>query len=107
VFYFNRVILAGKLRDGPEVRYTSGGKPVIFFTLSLPSEKMEEGVFPFEDVSIRVMFSGEGSELWAKDKAEGGNVLVEGGLIQRRWQTQQGRIKKEIGVIAHKVRDLR
>jgi single-stranded DNA-binding protein len=107
VFYLNRVILAGRLKEGPEVRYTPRGKPVIFFTLSLPSERPEEESLPFENVSIRVMLVGERSESWAKQQGKaGGNVLVEGGLVQRRWETAEGQMKREIGVIAHGVKDL-
>jgi single-stranded DNA-binding protein len=107
VFYLNRVILAGRLKEGPEVRYTPRGKPVIFFTLSLPSERPEEESLPFENVSIRVMLVGERSESWAKQQGKaGGNVLVEGGLVQRRWETAEGQMKREIGIIAHGVKDL-
>ncbi|MBW2039616.1 MAG: single-stranded DNA-binding protein [Deltaproteobacteria bacterium] len=108
MFYLNRVILAGRLKDSPEIRYSPKGKPVIFFTLSLPSERLEDESLPFEDVSIRVMLIGERSELWAKQKVKvGENILVEGGLVQRRWETEEGRMRREIGVVAHSVRDFR
>jgi single-stranded DNA-binding protein len=108
VFYLNRVILAGRVKEAPEIRYTPRGEPVIFFTLSLPSERLGDESLPFENVSIRVMLVGEGSELWARQKGKaGGNILVEGGLVQRRWETAEGKMDKEIGVIAHGVKDLR
>jgi single-stranded DNA-binding protein len=53
------------------------------------------------------MLVGEESELWAKQKGKaGGNVLVEGGLVQRRWETTEGDVKREIEVIAHDVIDV-
>lgn len=108
MFYLNRVVLAGRLEEGPQVRYTPQGKPVIFFTLSLPSERPEDQSLTFENVSIRVVFVGERSETWAKQKGkEGGNILVEGGLVQRRWKTAEGTVKREIVIIAHGVTDLR
>jgi single-strand DNA-binding protein len=108
VVYLNRVILAGRLERDPEIRYTPRGKPVIFLSLSLPSERPEDASFPCEDVSIRVMLVGKESELWAQQEGKaGGNILVEGGLIQRRWETAEGTVKREIGVIAHGVKDLR
>lgn len=108
MFYLNRVILAGRLKEDPEVRYTPRGKPVIFFTLSLPSERLGDESLPFENVSVRVMLVDERSEWWAQRKAKaGGNVLVEGGLVQRRWETAEGTVSREIGVIAHGVKDLR
>ena len=108
MFFLNRVILAGRLKEGPEIRYTPQGKPVIFFTLSLPPERPEDESLPFENVSIRVMLVGERSESWAKQKGKkGGNVLVEGGLVQRRWETAEGQMRREIGIIAHGVKDLR
>jgi single-strand DNA-binding protein len=108
VFFLNRVILAGRLKEELEIRYTPQGKPIIFFTLSLPSERLEDESLPFENVSIRVMFIGERSESWARQKREtGSNVLVEGGLVQRRWETAEGKMKREIGIIAHQVTDLR
>lgn len=107
MFYLNRVILAGRLKDAPEIRYTPKGKPVTFFTLSLASERLEDESSAFEDISIRVMLLGERSELWAKRKVKAGeNVLVEGGLVQRRWETAEGRMRREIEVVAHKVRDI-
>jgi single-strand DNA-binding protein len=108
VVYRNRVILAGRLERDAEIRYTPRGKPVIFLTLSLPSERLVEASFPCEDVSIRVMLVGEESAVWAQREGKaGGNVLVEGGLIQRRWETAEGNVKREIGVIADGVKDLR
>jgi single-strand DNA-binding protein len=108
VFYLNRVILAGRLEHDPEIRYTPRGKPVIFLTLSLPSERLADASLPVEDVSIRVMLVGEESELWAQQEGKaGGNVLVEGGLVQRRWETVEGDVRREIGIIAHGVKDLR
>lgn len=108
MFFLNRVILAGRLKDDPEIRYTPGGKAVTFFTLSLPSERLEDESLSFENVSIRVMLVGERSERWAKQKREeGSNVLVEGGLVQRRWETAEGKMRRDIGIIAHQVTDLR
>jgi single-stranded DNA-binding protein len=108
VVYRNRVILAGRVEHDPEIRYTPRGKPVIFLTLSLPSERLEDESFPCEDVSIRVMLVGEESASWAQREGKaGGNVLVEGGLVQRRWETIEGSVRREIGVIAHGVKDLR
>jgi single-strand DNA-binding protein len=108
VVYLNRVILAGKLEGDPEIRYTPRGKPVIFLSLSLPSEQSEEASLPCEDVSIRVMLVGEESELWAQQGGKaGGNVLVEGGLVQRRWETPEGTVKKELGLIARGIKDVR
>jgi single-stranded DNA-binding protein len=108
MFYLNHVILAGRLKDGPEIRYTPKGKPVIIFTLNLPSERLEEEHLPFafETVSIKVMLVGERSEQWAKKEVKGvRNVLVEGGLVQRRWETEEGKMMKEIGILAYKVRE--
>jgi single-strand DNA-binding protein len=108
VFFLNRVILAGRLKEGPDIRYTPQGKPVIFFTLSLPPERPEDESFPFENVSIRVMLVGERSESWAKRQGKvGSNVLVEGYLVQRRWETTEGQMKREIGILAHGVKDLK
>ena len=108
MFFLNRVILAGRLKEGPDIRYTPQGKPVIFFTLSLPSERPEDESFPFENVSIRVMLVGERSESWAKRQGKvGSNVLVEGALVQRRWETTEGQMRREIGILAHGIKDLK
>jgi single-stranded DNA-binding protein len=54
------------------------------------------------------MLVGERSESWAKRQGKaGGNVLVEGALVQRRWETADGQMKREIGVIAQGVKDLK
>ena len=103
----NRVILTGRLKDAPEIRYTPQGHPVTFFTLMLPSTPIREKGFTFEDVAIQVMLVGEDSEPWVKSKGRPGeSVLVEGGLVQRRWETSGGRTRREIGIIAHSVKDL-
>ena len=35
MIYLNRVFLAGKIKEGPEIRYTPQGKGVMFLTLQL------------------------------------------------------------------------
>lgn len=108
MFYLNRVILAGRLQDAPEIRYTPQGKPVIFFTLTLPSERLGDDAVHFENIAIRVMLVDEKSERWAQEKGKAGeNILIEGGLVQRRWETAEGKMSREIEIVAHDIKALR
>jgi single-strand DNA-binding protein len=108
VVYLNRVTLAGRMEHDPEIRYTPRGKPVIFLTLSLPSARLADTSLAAEDVFIRVMLVGEESAAWAQQEGKaGGNVQVEGGLVQRRWETAEGSVKREIGVVAHEVKNVK
>ena len=104
MLYLNRVILAGTLQDDPEIRYTRKGKPVIFFTLKVPSRKLEYPTRSIRDVSIRVMFINGNVDNWEKKRVKAGeNVLVDGGLIERSWEAEGGQMRREIEVIADNV----
>jgi len=101
LFYLNRVILAGKIASGPEVRYTQRGRTVVFFTLKMPSPPGLREIGGRE-LEVEVMALGEAGERWAKGVKEGSNVFVEGGLFERKWEDEVGG-HKEIGVIAQRI----
>lgn len=107
MLFLNRVILAGRLKDNPEVRYTPQGKPVVVFTLSLPSEEPAGLTLPCEDVSVRVILVNSSSTHWSKRNVRAGrNLLIEGSLLQRCWETAGGVTEREIEIVAHTVKEI-
>ena len=103
MIYLNRVFLAGRIKEGPEVRYTPAGKGVVFFTLQFPSDSLPGVEIPKEDVTVRVVALAEEGK-W-EGIGKGVNLLVEGGIIQRRWENDEG-VKRRLEVIAHRVTPL-
>ena len=103
MIYLNRVFLAGKIKEGPEIRYTPQGKGVMFLTLQFPSETLDGVEIPHEEVTVRVVALAEEGE-W-EGIGEGANLLVEGGIIQRRWEDEEG-VRRRLEVIAHKITPL-
>jgi len=101
---YNRVIFLGHIGRSPELRRTPRGTAVCTFSLLVPGESQGEG--KGEDVSIDVAVFSALAERCHETLSTGTQVLVEGSLVQRRWQGPGGISQSKYEVIAQVVRGI-
>ncbi len=103
---YNRVILMGNLTRDPELRYTGGGTAVCSLSLAV-NRRVKKGDRWEEEASFfDIVVFGKIAENSAEYLAKGRPVLVEGELVQRRWDDQEGRKRSKVEVVANTVQFL-
>ena len=100
---FNRIILVGNLTRSPELRYTSTGTPILNFGLAC-NRKFKQG----DELKDEVLFVdcvefGQTAESHAQAIDKGYQVLVEGRLQQRRWESEDGQKHSKHEVVVEKL----
>lgn len=101
-----RIIMVGNLTRDPELRYTAGGTAVASLSVAV-NRRTKKGEEWTEEVSFfDVTTFGRRAETCAEYLAKGRPVLVEGDLVQRRWETQDGQKRSKIEVQAFSVQFL-
>ncbi len=103
----NRVILAGNLTRDPETRFLPSGMAVTSFSIAVNSRYKSKSTNEVkEDVSyFDISVFGKTGENCAEYLSKGRNVMVEGRLRQRSWETDGVR-KNKIEVVADNVQFL-
>lgn len=90
----NRVLLAGRLTRGPELRYTPNGKAVCRFSLAVNRRhKDQSGSWVDDTTYITIVAWQETAEAAGKRLKKGSPVLVEGRLESRAWENEAGQKK--------------
>ena len=98
----NKVILVGRLAQDPEVRYTQGGKAVASFNLAVNrfgggSAQKESADF------IRIVAWEKLAEICGNNLTKGSQILVEGRLQIRSYETQDGQKRRVSEVVAQSI----
>jgi len=88
----NQVILTGRVATPPRRQYQPDGTPVIQFPLELNELGTEKGLVPI--VAFGTL------ALSHRELEPGQLLLVKGKLRSRRWQTPQGRERRQIEIVA-------
>ncbi len=101
---FNKVILLGNLTRDPELRHTPAGMAVCSFDLAVnrsfttkAGERREEACF------ITVVVWDKQAQTCAEFLSKGRQVLIEGRLQQRSWETPDGQKRTKYEVVAERV----
>ena len=101
---FNKVILLGNLTRDPELRHTPAGMAVCSFDLAVnrsfttkAGERREEACF------ITVVVWDKQAQTCAEYLSKGRQVLIEGRLQQRSWDTPDGQKRTKHEVVAERV----
>ncbi|MEM7827725.1 MAG: single-stranded DNA-binding protein [Candidatus Aenigmatarchaeota archaeon] len=102
---YNRIILIGNLTKDPELRYTPQGTPVGNFRLAVNSKRKQGDEWIDDPLFIDVVLIGSVAETCNQYLVKGNQVLVEGRLQERRWESE-GQKRSKIEVIAQSVRFL-
>ena len=103
---YNRVILVGNLTRDPEKRYTANGVPVTNFSLAVNRRYRQGESEREETLFIDIVTWQRLAETCAEYLGKGRPVLVEGRLVQRKWETEDGQRRSKIEVNADLVQFL-
>ena len=104
---FNKVILMGNLTRDPELRYTPSGAPVCNFDLAMDRSYTTPGGESRKDTTyITVVVWGKQAEQCGEHLCKGRQVLVDGHLQQRTWETPEGQKRSKHEVVAARVQFL-
>jgi single-strand DNA-binding protein len=97
---YNKVILLGNLTRDPDLRYTPTGMPVCEFPLAVHHRYRLNDEIREEVCFIDIVAFGKVGERTKNFLQKGAQVLVDGRLSQRRWETAEGKPRSKYEVIA-------
>lgn len=103
---YNKVILLGNLTRDPDLRYTPTGMPVCEFPLAVHHRYRLNDELKEEVCFIDVVAFGKVAERSKSFLQKGAQVLVDGRLSQKRWETAEGKTRSKYEVIATTVQFL-
>jgi single-strand DNA-binding protein len=103
---YNKIILLGNLTRDPELRYTPAGLPVCEFPLAVHHRYRLNGEVKEEVCFIDIVAFGKVGERSKNFLQRGAQVLVDGRLSQRRWDTPEGKPRSKYEVVANTVQFL-
>lgn len=83
---FNKITIVGYLGRDPETRYTPNGDAVCSFSIATTEKRKDEEFTTWFNVSVW----GKSAEACQKYLTKGSQVYVEGRLMQRTYQKQDG-----------------
>ena len=94
----NKVILVGRLAQDPEVRYTQSGKAVASFNLAVNRYGQKDSADFIPIVAWEKL-----AEVIGNNLKKGGQVLVEGRMQVRSYETQDGQKRRITEVIVQNI----
>ncbi|MCK4910006.1 MAG: single-stranded DNA-binding protein [Thermodesulfovibrionales bacterium] len=102
---FNKVIMVGNLTADPELRYTAQGTPVANLRIAINSKYRSGEEFKEETLFIDVTVWGKQGESCSQYLSKGRQVLVEGRLQERSWESD-GQKRSKMEIVANNVKFL-
>jgi len=102
---FNKVIMVGNLTQDPELRYTASGTAVANLRIAVGSKYRSGDEYKEETLFIDVVVWGKQGESCSQYLSKGRQVLVEGRLQERQWESD-GQKRRKTEIVANTVRFL-
>ena len=102
---FNKVIMVGNLTQDPELRYTASGTAVANLRIAVSSKYRSGDEYKEETLFIDVVVWGKQGESCSQYLSKGRQVLVEGRLQERSWESD-GQKRRKTEIVANTVRFL-
>ena len=99
----NKVILAGRLTNDPELKQTATGVSVLSFTLAVNrryASKNEQGESQTQADFITVVAWRNTADFIARYFRKGSAICITGSIQTRSWQDQQGQRRYATEVVA-------
>jgi single-strand DNA-binding protein len=103
----NRVIIVGRLTRDPEVRYTSGGMPIVNLGLASDTRQKDgaSGQWVEKPNFFDVVGFGERFEKLAQHLEKGRRIGIDGSLRWSSWETD-GQKRSKVEIIADSIQFL-
>lgn len=89
----NHVAISGRLVHDPSLKYSQNGKALVRFTIANNRDKDNPSF-------IEVKAFGTLAENISKYFVKGRMILIEGRLVQDKWQTKEGANRSKVTVYA-------
>ncbi|MFN3598922.1 MAG: single-stranded DNA-binding protein [Aquificaceae bacterium] len=100
----NRVIIIGKLVKDPVIKYLPSGTQVAEFSIVYSRRYMVGDTWKEESHFFDVKALGRLAESISTRLSKGYTVVIEGKLIQERWQDKEGNARSRVRILADGVR---
>jgi len=102
---YNKVIIAGRIVQEIELRYTPGGKAVCDISIAINRKTKHEGQEPTEDVTFcPVTLWGRTAEIVHQYAGKGQPLFVEGRIVQESWQDKTtGDKRSKLKIVADNI----
>lgn len=102
---FNKVIMVGNLTQDPELRYLASGTAVANMRIAVGSKYKSGDEYKEETLFIDIVVWGKQGESCSQYLSKGRQVLVEGRLQERSWESD-GQKRSKVEIVANTVRFL-
>lgn len=104
----NKVILVGNLGADPEVRYLPSGDAVANIRLATTDRYKDKASGEFKEMTEwhRVAFFGRLAEIVSEYLKKGSSVYIEGRILTRKWQGQDGQDRYSTEIVADQMQML-
>ena len=103
---FNKVILLGRLTRQPELRHTASGAAVCNLGLAVNRRYKQDNDWKDEVCYVDIVVWGKQGENCAQYLAKSSQILVDGSLHYRTWETDGGDKRHKLEVRAMNVQFL-
>lgn len=103
--FYNKVILIGVLVRSPDTRYTPSGSQVTKLALQITPDRKSEEVR--EPQIVDVITFEKGSPRQGRSLSKGCQILVEGKIQTRSWETLEGQKRSRLEIIAERIYPLK
>lgn len=97
---YNHVVLVGRLTRDPEIRYVQNGNAVTSFSLAVNRRTKQGDEAMFVDIVAWDSANRKLAEICNTYLRKGMNVLVEGRLSIRSYETKEGEKRKATEIVA-------
>jgi len=97
----NKVLLVGRLTKDPTITYLPSGTPVVEFTVAY-NHRYRDQSGEWKEEAHFFAVKGYGKDSWGTRFSKGDLVLVEGRLVQERWE-KEGKTFSKVRVVAESV----
>lgn len=101
----NKIILIGNLTEDPEMRFTTDGSAVTKYRIAVNRPKKSDGTDSGTDFVPIVCF-GRLAEISGEYLKKGKQILVEGRIQNRSYDTAEGQTKWVTEIVANEMRML-